>query len=111
MHNSIRTLSNMYCLLISRLHYYAYAYRMSILYYAYIDNLLCSVWPCRDVPLQKGFTYEKVYAVEDSEPDGLLLPRFGHVHDHDRRVGDAIGDMCRSTEIHEGTRRRFISKG
>jgi len=57
MQNSIRTFSNMYCLLISRSHYYAYVYRMSRRYSAYRDNYLCGVGPCRDVPLPKGCTY------------------------------------------------------
>lgn len=42
---------------------------------------------------------------EDREPDRLLLQRSGHIHDHDRRVGDAIGNMGRRAKIHEGTRR------
>ncbi len=53
----------------------------------------------------------KVYAVEDREPDELLRPRFGHVHDHGRRVGEAIGDIGRRAQIYKGTRRRFIPKG
>ncbi len=39
--------------------------------------------------------------MEDSDTDGLLLSRFGHVHDHDRRVGDVIGDMGRRAQVHK----------
>lgn len=49
--------------------------------------------------------------MEDTDTDGLLLSRFGHVHDHDRRVGDAIRDISRRPQIHKSPRRRFISKG
>jgi hypothetical protein len=49
--------------------------------------------------------------MEDTDTDGFPLPRFEHVHDHDRRVGDAIGDVGRRPNIHEGTRRRFIPTG
>lgn len=49
--------------------------------------------------------------MEDTDTDGLLLSRWGRVHDHDRRVGDAIGDMGRRTQIREGTRRGFIRQG
>ena len=60
---------------------------------------------------RKAGLADKVYAVEDTEMDGLLRKCFRHVHDHNRCVGEAIGDMGRRTQIHEGTRRRFIPKG
>ena len=49
--------------------------------------------------------------MEDTDTDGLLRERFGHVHDHDRRMGEAIGDMGCRAKIHEGPRDRFIPQG